>query len=210
MDEMPNPAHHPIFEPHGDEVWAMQNLGFERYYRQGSPPEEVVRAVEEAYERETKYREPPTLHCLGGNECEVFLRCRAPEIEGTIERTLGVEFSKLKRQQPVIFRGEDGQSDYRMAHPSGIGADGFSVFGVVRGSASIVLYPGFLGEPAARYEPKLDNTELLAVPGQTFIEIRPTGDILMVWWGFSRELILAKAASPFALPFMVFDPRGRS
>ncbi|KAE8132429.1 hypothetical protein BDV38DRAFT_261185 [Aspergillus pseudotamarii] len=191
-------------------MWAMQNLGFERYYRQGPPPEEVVRAVEETYERETKYRESPTLHCLGGNECETFLRSRASEIEGIIERTLGVEFSKLKRQQPVIFQGEGGQSGYRMAHPSGIGADGFSVFGVVRGSASIVLYTGFLEEPGARYEPKLDNTELLAVPGQTFVEIRPTDGVLIVWWGFSRELILAKAASPFVLPFMVFDPRGRT
>ena len=104
-----------------------------------------------------------------------------------------------------------------MAHPCGIVGDGLSVFGVVRGSATIVVYPGshqnwesFMAEPTAPYEATLDNTQLLVVAGQTFVEIVPTGETLVVWWGFSRELILANAYSPFALPLMVFHPWGRS
>ncbi|KAE8397815.1 hypothetical protein BDV37DRAFT_276630 [Aspergillus pseudonomiae] len=189
MNELPTPADHLGLVPYDDPVWAMQNLGFQRYYRQGLPAEEAVRAVEEAYEQAKKYHESPTLHCLGDEECVAFLRSNAPGIEGTIERALGMEFQNIVRQPPAIFRGESSQSSFRMAHLAGLG------------SATIVVYPGthqdwesFMSEPTAPYEVTLHNTQLLVVAGQTFVEI----------------LMLANAFSPFAIPLMVFHPWGRS
>ncbi|XHF99650.1 hypothetical protein AWENTII_003143 [Aspergillus wentii] len=204
MSATPNPAEHPIFEPHGDEIWSMETLGHERYYRQGSPPEEDAAAVEKTFEQQKKYCDPPTLHCLGGDECEAFLRSRAPEIEGMISRSLGVEFRNLTPQRPKIFKSVGGQFSSKLAHPSG--TDGVSVFGVVRGSGSITIYPD---TSIGKYTPKLENSELFIVPGPARIEIPPNGEVLMVWWGFSREPMGHNVCSPDALPLMVFHPYGK-
>ncbi|KAI9923509.1 hypothetical protein MW887_008621 [Aspergillus wentii] len=175
MSATPNPADHPIFEPHGDETWSMEILGYERYYRQGSPSEEDAAAVEKTFEQQKKYCDLPTLHCLGGDECEAFLRSQAPEIEGMISRSLRVEFRNLTPQRPKIFQSVGGQSSPKMAHPSG--ADGVSVFAVVRGSGSITIYP----DPSVgKYAPKLENSELFIVPGLARIEIPPNGEVLML------------------------------
>ncbi|OKL55261.1 hypothetical protein UA08_09484 [Talaromyces atroroseus] len=213
-DEWPDTPHM-VNEPPSFRIQAatMESTGFTIVECSEEPSEKAVEKVLEAFNlalsRGLTGSEGPTVHCIGGQESEEYLRTGTEDkwIEKLAEREFRREYRWIQEQSPVILRGKDGvmEGDIKTAHPS---KKAISIIRVVRGeidpSRGQMKLFGMSHHGPWQVAHRLTNRHLLVMKGILEWKLQPDEETVLIWKGFSEHPMLQDVLSPSAYPFMIF------